>query len=77
MLDHVASEKITKVTILDEKEVKQGVLLSYAEYTSLLAFKQLYEYNAEEKIKERLLWQEHAIKASQDEEYTKELHEFQ
>ena len=46
-------------------------------YTSLLAFKHLYEYNAEEKIKERLFWQEQAIKASQDEEYTKELHEFQ
>jgi len=72
VLDHVASEKITKVILIDEKEVKQGVLLSYAEYTSLLSFKQLYEYNAEEKIKERLLWEEHAIKASHDEDYKKE-----
>lgn len=77
VLDHVASGKITKVILIDEKEVLQGVLLSYGEYRDLLAFKQLYEYNAEEKIKERLLWQEQAIKASQDEEYTKELHEFQ
>jgi hypothetical protein len=33
VLDQVASEKITKVILIDEKEVKQGVLLSYAEYT--------------------------------------------
>ena len=50
----------------EEKEVKQGVLLSYTEYTSLLAFKHLCEYNAEEKIKER-----------QDKEYRKEPYEFQ
>jgi len=72
VLDRVASEKITKVTILDDKEVLQGVLLSYGEYRDLLAFKHLYEYNAQERIKERLLWEEHAIKASHDEDYKKE-----
>jgi len=42
------------------------------EYRDLLAFKHLYEYNAQERIKERLLWEEHAIKASHDEDYKKE-----
>lgn len=75
ILDKVASYKIQRVIITDEKEIPQSVLLPYAEYKSLVDFKQLHEYNAEEKIKERLLWQEQALQASKDKEYIKELSE--
>jgi hypothetical protein len=40
-----------------------------------LAFKELYTYNAEEKIKEKKLWEEHAKRLSQDPEYLEYLHE--
>ena len=75
ILERIASEKLTKVIITNSKEAPQGVLLSYGEYRALLAFKELYAYNAEEKIKERQLWEEHAKRLSQDPEYLEYLHE--
>ena len=75
ILERIASEKLTKVIITGTKEAPQGVLLSYGEYRALLAFKELYAYNAEEKIKERQLWEEHAKRLSQDPEYLEYLHE--
>lgn len=73
VLELLASEKLTKIIITDEKEALHGVILSYGEYKALLAFKELCEHNA----KERILWQESAKMASHDEEYTKELHELE
>ena len=73
VLELLASEKLTKIIITDDKEALQGVILSYGEYKALLAFKELCEHNA----KERILWQESAKMASHDEEYTKELHELE
>ena len=75
ILERIASEKLTKVIIAGTKEAPQGVLLSYGEYRALLAFKELYAYNAEERIKEKKLWEEHAKKLSQDPEYLEYLHE--
>ena len=75
ILERIASEKLTKVIITNSKEAPQGVLLSYGEYRALLAFKELHEYNAEEKIKEKNLWEEKAGKLSQDKEYQENLHE--
>ena len=75
ILDRIASEQLTKVMITNTKEAPQGVLLSYGEYRALLAFKELYAYNAEERIKEKKLWEEHAKKLSQDPEYLEYLHE--
>ncbi|MCD8478245.1 MAG: hypothetical protein LRY68_10500 [Sulfurospirillum sp.] len=75
ILERIASEKPTKVIITNSKEALQGVLLSYGEYRALLAFKTLHEYNAEERIKERQLWEEAARKLSQDKEYQENLHE--
>lgn len=75
VLDLTASEKLNTVHIQDDKEIPQGVLLSHGEYKALLAFRELYQYNAEEKIKERKVWQEAALKASQDAAYIKDLHE--
>jgi hypothetical protein len=75
ILERIASEQLTKVMITNTKEVPQGVLLSYGEYRALLAFKELYAYNAEEKIKEKKLWEEHAKRLSQDPEYLEYLHE--
>ena len=75
ILERIASEKLTKVIITNSKEAPQGVLLSYGEYRALLAFKELHEYNAEEKIKEKNLWEEKARKLSQDKEYQENLHE--
>ena len=75
ILERIASEKLTKVIITGTKEAPQGVLLSYGEYRALLAFKALHEYNAEEKMKEKNLWEEQARKLSQDKEYQENLHE--
>ncbi len=75
ILERIASEKLTKVIITNSKEAPQGVLLSYGKYRALLAFKELHEYNAEEKIKEKNLWEEQASKLSQDSEYQENLHE--
>ena len=75
ILERIASEKLTKVIITNTKEAPQGVLLSYGEYRALLAFKELHEYNAEEKMKEKNLWEEQARKLSQDKEYQENLHE--
>lgn len=75
ILDRIASAQLTKVMITNTKEAPQGVLLSYGEYRALLAFKELYAYNAEERIKEKKLWEEHAKKLSQDPEYLEYLHE--
>ena len=75
ILERIASEQLTKVIIKGTKEAPQGVLLSYGEYRALLAFKELYAYNAKEKIKERQLWEEHAKRLSQDPEYLEYLHE--
>ena len=75
ILERIASEKLTKVIIKGTKDAPQGVLLSYGEYRALLAFKELYEYNTEEKIKEKNLWEEQARKLSQDKEYQENLHE--
>ena len=75
ILERIASEQLTKVIITGTKEAPQGVLLAYGEYRALLAFKELYTYNAEEKIKERQLWEEHAKRLSQDPEYLEYLHE--
>ena len=75
ILERIASEKLTKVIITNSKEAPQGVLLSYGEYRALLAFKELHEYNAEEKIKEKNLWEEQARKLSKDSEYQENLHE--
>lgn len=58
ILDKVASYKLHRVVITDEKDIPQSVLLPYAEYKSFLDFKHLYEDNAEEKIKEHLLLQQ-------------------
>lgn len=58
ILDKVASYKLHRVVITDEKDIPQSVLLPYAEYKSCLDFKHLYEDNAEEKIKEHLLLQQ-------------------
>ena len=51
ILDKVASYKLHRVVITDEKDIPQSVLLPYAEYKSFLDFKHLYEDNAEEKSK--------------------------
>ena len=75
ILERIASEKLTKVIITNSKEAPQSVLLSYGEYRALLAFKELHEYNAEEKIKEKNLWDEQTRKLSQDKEYQENLHE--
>lgn len=75
ILERIASEKLTKVIITNSKEAPQGVLLSYGEYRALLAFKALHEYNAEEKIKEKNLWEEQTRKLSQNKEYQENLHE--
>ena len=75
ILERIASEKLTKVIITNTQKAPQGVLLNYGEYKSLLAFKELYTYNAEERIKEKKLWEEQARKLSQDIEYQENLHE--
>ncbi|MDD3505853.1 MAG: hypothetical protein PHX65_04815 [Sulfurimonas sp.] len=75
ILERIASEKLTKVIITNTKEAPQGVLLCYGGYRALLAFKELYAYNAEEKIKERKLWEEQAKRLSQDLEYLEYIHE--
>lgn len=75
ILERIASEKLTKVIITNTKEAPQGVLLSYGEYRALIAFKELHEYNAEEKMKEKNLWEEQARKLSQNPEYQESHHE--
>ena len=75
ILERIASEKLTKVIITGTKEAPHGVFLSYGEYKSLLAFKELYTYNAEERIKERQLWEEASKRLFQDPEYKELMHE--
>ena len=75
ILERIASEKLTKVIITNTQESPHGVLLSYGEYRALLALKELHEYNAEERIKERKLWEEAAKRLSSDPEYKELMHE--
>lgn len=75
ILERIASEKLLKVMITNTHEAPHGVLLSYGEYKALLAFKELHEYNAKERIKERQLWEEAAKRLSHDPEYLEQLRE--
>ena len=74
ILNLVATKKLKTVTLTDDKEVPQSVLISYWDYKTLLAFKILHEGNTKEE--ERELWQKEAEELSRDKQYMKELREF-